>query len=117
MNKDQHYFDELAQKLLDLKKRKKKEVIWELDKEDEKFISIKLGYPVEHYLYTIKTKTFKNFRNLPDIIKVVHSASKNNKTTIVRYLNKKDIEDLIEYGVHFKPRKSRIILNKKSKKT
>ena len=108
-NKDYRY-SKLKHQILYEKDKGKKVLYWDLTPDQRRFVEEKLGCKTEPYLYQIRTRTFFNISKLEPILKDVHYASKNKKTTIVRRLNKSEMKALDMYGVQYRPIKYKLDL-------
>lgn len=97
-------------KLLEKKRRGVKEVIWRLRPEQRQFIESRLGMPTEIYLYEVRTRTFRNVRNVDKILKELHFLNKRGKKVAILKLIPKQLEILDSYGIYYRPYKYKIKL-------
>ena len=95
-------------KLLEKRRDGVKEVIWKLNPEQRAFIEDSLNMPTEAYLFEVKTRTFYRLKELDHILKIIHSASKEGKRTIVLKLDKSQLSILNDYGISYRPYKYKI---------
>lgn len=85
-------------------------LIWNLSPNKRQDIEA-LGYRVEPYLYSIKTRTFYNVRNLKStLLKDLHFMKKSGKDYAVRQLKRGEKAILDEYGIKYNPVKYKIYL-------
>ena len=111
MKNADYQLSKMKQKLKDMEARRVKSVIWKLSKNQVEYIQ-NLGDEVTPYLYEIKTRPFKEVRNLKDtILKDIHYANKNGKKSVVKKLTPKQRKILSEYGVVFRPMKYKITIH------
>lgn len=111
--KDRDYKNaQLKHQLFQMRNAKKKNPRWKLKAEQVEYIR-SIGFPVEEYLYRIKTKPIYDVKSQSGILKTIHySYVKEHKRYIYRTLSKKEKEILEEKGVEVKPWKYEICLNK-----
>ena len=98
----QHEASKVRKMLLEKKRNGVKEVIWCLDNQARKDEVDRLGFPIEPWLCEIRTRTFKQIRDKPSLIKELHYSYKSGKKRIVRRLNNKQLRQLKKHGI--KPR-------------
>ena len=93
----------LKKQLIQKREQGHKVLEWRLSK--GKRIEIEeLGYRVEPYLYSIKTRTFYNVSKLNNtLLKDLHYMKKRGKDYEVRPLKRGNKEVLDEYGIKYKP--------------
>ena len=110
MKSKDYELSQLKYKLIKLKERRVKSVIWRLTNQQRDYIE-NLGYEVIPYLYEVKTKTFQNFSNINNCkLKELHYSNKKGKKTVVLMLKHKDMKDFEAYSVKFRPIKFKIYL-------
>lgn len=110
MRKSAYDNSKLKYQLLEKKRKGVKEVIWKLNAEQKEFIEEYFKFPIEVYLYEVKTKTFYNVKALDKLLKDIHFCNKRGKTTVVFKLNEKQKQLLDEFKVKYKPYKYKIKL-------
>lgn len=110
MRKSAYDNSKLKYQLLEKKRKGVKEVIWKLNAEQKEFIEEYFKFPIEVYLYEVKTKTFYNVKALDKLLKDIHFCNKRGKTTVVFKLNEKQKQLLDEFRVKYKPYKYKIKL-------
>lgn len=110
MKKAAYEHSKLKKDLALRRQRGIKVVIWKMSDKKKGEVE-ELGYRVEPYLYAIRTRTFKNIRNLNStLLKDLHHMKKNGKDLEVRMLKHGDKEVLDKYGIKYYPIKYKIYL-------
>lgn len=109
--KNKCYLQSKLKKELDIKRNKGvKVLVWKLSKERKEEIE-NMGYRVEPYLYSIRTRMFGNIRNIKStLLKDLHYMKKRGKDYEVRFLKKDDKKILDEMGIKYYPVKYKIYL-------
>ncbi len=85
-----------------------KEVIWSLRDEQKNFVE--QFYPVEKWLYKIKTRYFHNVKDLNPLLKTLHYEKKRGKEFIVCKLKHNELKLLDSHGIKYYPIKYKIHL-------
>lgn len=100
----------LKKQLAEKRNQGVKVIIWRLTPAKKQEIE-ELGYLVEPYLFSIKTRTFHNIKNVSStLLKDLHYMKKRGKEYEVRTLKRGDKETLEEYGIKYRPVKYKIYL-------
>ena len=110
MKKSAYENSKLKHQLLEKKRRGVKEVIWKLNHAQKKFIEECLKFPIEVYLYEVKTKPFYNVKQLDKLLKDIHFCNKRGKKIAVYKLSESQRNLLDEFGVKYKAYKYKIKL-------
>ena len=110
MKNKEYRYSKLKHQIFYEKNKGKKVLYWNLTPDQRRFVEEKLGCKAEPHLYQIRTRTFFNISKLESILKDIHYASKNRKTTIVRRLNKSEMKAFDMYGVQYRPIKYKLDL-------
>ncbi len=110
MKNKQHEASKIKKMLFSKKREGVRCVIWRLDSKARKDEVQRLGFPMEPWLYEIRTKPFKYIKDKPSLMKDVHYAYKRGKKCIVRHLTKRDVELLKEFDVYVRVIKYKITL-------
>jgi len=85
-------------------------MVWELAASTKEVIEQK--YYVEPYLYSIKTRTFPNIRQINSkLLKELHYMCKRGKQYEVRPLTSNEMELLDARGIKYRIKKYKIYLN------
>ena len=110
MKKDENESDRTIRELEIRRGNKKKYVEWKMSNSVKRKVSEL--YRIEPCIYEIRTRRFKNIRELKNkILLDLHFAAKKGKKTIRRPLTAEDKKTLSEFGIYTREVKHRIILN------
>lgn len=110
MKNKQHEASKIKKMLFSKKRAGVRYVIWRLDSKAQKDEVQRLGFPMEPWLYEIRTKPFKYIKDKPSLIKDVHYAYKRGNKRIVRHLTKQEMNLLEEYEIRGRVIKYKITL-------
>lgn len=100
----------LKKQLAEKRKQGVRVLVWSLTPIRRQEIE-ELGYIVEPYLFSIKTRTFQNIKNIQStLLKDLHYMKKRGKEYEVRTLKYGEKEILEEYGIRYRPVKYKIYL-------
>ena len=99
MKKQAYLGADIKRKLREERGKGRKVLIWKLSQEQKATIE-NMGYPVQEYLFSIKTRPMKNIRMVKSsLLKDIHYAYKRGKEYLVKPLSSEEREFLREYGI------------------
>lgn len=102
MKDKQYRLARLKYQLAERKANGARRLNWKLNRAQVEYITEVLRYPVSPHLYRIQTRTLKNYRETQSsLLKQLHQANKQGKKTVVKSLNKKEVEILEDYGYKY----------------
>ncbi len=109
MKKKMYKDSQLKHQIYQAKNAGKKSVEKKLTEEQVQFLR-NLGFEVIPFLYWIETRTWYNVQNMKGVLKEIHYTRKKGKRTLIRRLNRKELNLLDEHDVSYEVLKYRVIL-------
>ena len=112
MKGKQYQLSKLKKQLRERKEYGTKVLRWSLKEDQAEYIEM-LGYEVQPYLYTIRTKQIpRQVRQTDALLKEIHYKNKQGKRNITLKLKPKQIKVLERHGIKFRVAKYSIYLQR-----